>query len=59
MAGTKYSKYIITNYKPDQKKQAWSATYITGERRNPYFIYWGRCVKGCLSMPRQAGFGRL
>ena len=25
---TKYSKYIISEYKPQVKKQAWSATYV-------------------------------
>jgi hypothetical protein len=40
MAGTKYTKYIITNYNPTQKKQTWSATYIP-EKEETHILYMG------------------
>jgi hypothetical protein len=40
MAETKYSKYIISDYKPVQKKQAWSATYLKGKEET-HILYIG------------------
>ena len=40
MTGTKYSKYIINDYRPKQKKQGWSATYIPG-REETHILYMG------------------
>ncbi len=47
MAGTKYSKYIVTSYqKPNIKKQAWSATYIPDKEETNILYMGDDVIKG-------------